>query len=75
MREASNRPRIKDVMEKMMVSMTQSMSPPIRARDSFQELFELRIIPAQTLTVLRQELGLDDRDPSQMTPAERVRRS
>ncbi len=40
-----------------------------------QELLELRMIPAQTLAVLRQELGLSDREPNQMTPAERVRRS
>lgn len=71
MRQASKRPRMKDVM----LSMTQSVSLPIEARDSFQELLELQTIPAQTLTALRQELGLDDRDPSQMTSAERVRRS
>ncbi|KAF8336184.1 kinase-like domain-containing protein [Amanita rubescens] len=73
-REASERPRMKEITENMM-SVTLPMSLPIKARDSFQELFELRTIPAQTLTVLRQELGLDDRDPSRMTSAQRVRRS
>ena len=72
MREASRRPRMKDIAENM-VSITQSMFLPVKTRDSFQELFELRTVPAQTLTVLRQELGLDDRDPGQMTTAERVR--
>jgi len=57
-----------------MLFMTQTMSLPFEARD-FQELFELRTIPVQTLTVLRQELGLDERDPGRMTLAERVRRS
>ena len=64
---------MKDIAENM-VSITQSMFLPVKTRDSFQELFELRTVPAQTLTVLRQELGLDDRDPSQTTPTERVRR-
>ncbi|KAF8319460.1 hypothetical protein F5887DRAFT_376424 [Amanita rubescens] len=58
---------MKDITENML-SMTQFMSLTIEARD------QLRTIPAQTLAVLRQELGLlDDRDSSWMTPAERQR--
>ena len=64
-----------------------SMSPPspsLSARQppgglalmqANQELLELRMIPALTLAALREEFGLSDREPNQMTPAERVRRS
>ncbi|KAF8348024.1 hypothetical protein F5887DRAFT_674919 [Amanita rubescens] len=38
-----------------------------------QEVLELRMIPPPILAVLKQELGLSDRDPNQMTPAERQR--
>ena len=69
MREASRRPRMKDITENM-VSMTQSISLLIETRDSFQEL---QTTPVQTPTVLRPELVLDDRDPSQVIPTERVR--
>ena len=60
---------MKDITENM-VSMTQSISLLIETRDSFQEL---QTTPVQTPTVLRPELVLDDRDPSQVIPTERVR--
>ena len=40
-----------------------------------QESMDLRMVSPQMLSMLRQELNLGDRDPNQMTPAERVRRS
>ena len=49
--------------------------PPGLIPANHQELLELRTVPPQMLTLLRQELNLGDRDPNQMTPAERVRRS
>ena len=65
---------MKDITENMM-SVTQPMPLLTKTRDSSQELLELRTIPAQTLTVMRRELVLGNRDPSRITPAERVRGS
>ncbi|KAK2464043.1 hypothetical protein APHAL10511_003987 [Amanita phalloides] len=38
-----------------------------------QDFMDLRHIPPQTLIMLRQDLGLGDRDINQMTPAEKTR--